>query len=78
MPGCDQVYKGRLRKDGRVVAVKVQRPRVREAIALDIFILRRLAGYFGTWRKLNRYGQPSPAPPSCGMCILVEADPTNI
>ena len=38
-----QVYKGRLRSDGREVAVKVQRPNVRESIALDIFILRFLA-----------------------------------
>lgn len=35
-----QVYKGRLRGSGAVVAVKVQRPGVRESIALDIYILR--------------------------------------
>ena len=36
----EQVYKGRLRRTGAVVAVKVQRPGVRESIALDIHILR--------------------------------------
>ena len=36
----EQVYKGRLRSNGAVVAVKVQRPGVRESIALDIHILR--------------------------------------
>ena len=38
-----QVYKGRLRNGGLKVAVKVQRPGVREAIALDVFILRFIA-----------------------------------
>lgn len=38
--GAEQVYKGRLRSNGAVVAVKVQRPGVRESIALDIHILR--------------------------------------
>ena len=37
-----QVYKGRLRSSGAVVAVKVQRPGVRESIALDIHILRMI------------------------------------
>lgn len=39
-----QVYRGVLRKGGQSVAVKVQRPGVRESIALDIYILRWLAG----------------------------------
>lgn len=39
-----QVYRGVLRKGGQPVAVKVQRPGVRESIALDIYILRWLAG----------------------------------
>ena len=39
-----QVYQGRL-KTGEVVAVKVQRPDLAEAIALDVYILRSLA----TW-----------------------------
>ena len=38
-----QVYKGRL-KTGETVAVKVQRPDLAEQIALDIHILRNLAG----------------------------------
>lgn len=39
-----QVYKGRL-KTGEIVAVKVQRPGLAESIALDIYILRNLAGW---------------------------------
>ena len=48
-----QVYKGRLRGSGRTVAVKVQRPDVRESIALDVHILRFAAGWFAKWRRLN-------------------------
>lgn len=39
-----QVYKGKL-KTGEAVAVKVQRPGLAQAIALDMYILRRLAGW---------------------------------
>nr|WP_202925296.1 AarF/ABC1/UbiB kinase family protein [Myxacorys almedinensis] len=39
-----QVYKGRL-KTGEQVAVKVQRPGLAQNIALDMYILRRLAGW---------------------------------
>ena len=39
-----QVYKGRL-KTGEVVAVKVQRPDLAAGIALDVHILRSLAGW---------------------------------
>ncbi len=35
-----QVYKGRLRSNGAKVAIKIQRPRCEEAIAIDLFILR--------------------------------------
>ena len=35
-----QVYRGVLRQGGQQVAVKVQRPGVRESIALDIYILQ--------------------------------------
>jgi aarF domain-containing kinase len=48
------VYKGRLRSNGKAVAVKVQRPGVREQIALDIYILRAAAAALRAWRKLNR------------------------
>eukprot|EP00850_Spirogloea_muscicola_P021698 SM000258S09114 [mRNA] locus=s258:166872:173607:- [translate_table: standard] len=48
-----QVYQARLRPNGQAVAVKVQRPGVRAAIALDIFILRILAGYVRKFAKLN-------------------------
>jgi predicted unusual protein kinase regulating ubiquinone biosynthesis (AarF/ABC1/UbiB family) len=39
-----QVYKGKL-KTGEEVAVKVQRPDLREGITIDLYILRRLAGW---------------------------------
>jgi predicted unusual protein kinase regulating ubiquinone biosynthesis (AarF/ABC1/UbiB family) len=48
-----QVYRGRLRVGGREVAVKVQRPGVRESIALDIYILRALAAFVKRWRRFN-------------------------
>lgn len=47
------MYKARLRRSGQQVAVKVQRPGVREAIALDVFIMRFLAGKLRKWRQLN-------------------------
>jgi aarF domain-containing kinase len=37
-----QVYKGRLLATGQQVAVKVQRPRIGETIAMDMLLLRRL------------------------------------
>ena len=40
-----QVYRAVLRKGNEAVAVKVQRPGVRESIALDIYILRWIAGH---------------------------------
>ncbi|MBE9129711.1 MULTISPECIES: ABC1 kinase family protein [unclassified Coleofasciculus] len=43
-----QVYKGKL-KTGETVAVKVQRPGLAQRIALDIYILRRIA----KWAKKN-------------------------
>ncbi|TBR61439.1 hypothetical protein B4U84_11745 [Westiellopsis prolifica IICB1] len=39
-----QVYKGKL-NTGEEVAVKVQRPDLRERITIDLYILRRLAGW---------------------------------
>ncbi|MBE9207980.1 AarF/ABC1/UbiB kinase family protein [Nostoc sp. LEGE 06077] len=39
-----QVYKGKL-KTGEEVAVKVQRPDLREKITIDLYILRRIAGW---------------------------------
>ncbi|KAI3972713.1 hypothetical protein MKX01_019371 [Papaver californicum] len=35
-----QVYKARLKKSGQMVAVKVQRPGIEEAIGLDFFLIR--------------------------------------
>eukprot|EP00227_Mantoniella_beaufortii_P009287 CAMPEP_0197590926 /NCGR_PEP_ID=MMETSP1326-20131121/12300_1 /TAXON_ID=1155430 /ORGANISM="Genus nov. species nov., Strain RCC2288" /LENGTH=661 /DNA_ID=CAMNT_0043156237 /DNA_START=100 /DNA_END=2082 /DNA_ORIENTATION=- len=37
-----QVYKGVLRSNGDIVAVKVQRPAVLETVSIDLFILRRV------------------------------------
>lgn len=39
-----QVYKGKL-KTGEVVAVKVQRPDLRERITVDLYVLRQIAGW---------------------------------
>jgi len=39
-----QVYKGKL-KTGEEVAVKIQRPDLRESITIDLYILRRLAAW---------------------------------
>ena len=46
-----QVYRGKL-KTGEEVAVKVQRPDLRERITIDLYILRRLAGW--TQKKVKR------------------------
>ena len=43
-----QVYKGVLRSTGEQVAIKVQRPGIGEAIAVDMVLLRRLMGLVDT------------------------------
>ncbi|GLC71027.1 hypothetical protein PLESTF_001062300 [Pleodorina starrii] len=50
-----QVYRGRLRPElgGGEVAVKVQRPGVLEQVALDLFIMRRLAVQLNKSAKMN-------------------------
>ena len=45
-----QVYKGTLRANGAVVAVKVQRPGVEPQVLLDLYLLRYVAE-----RSLNDY-----------------------
>ncbi|PVH35926.1 hypothetical protein PAHAL_7G309000 [Panicum hallii] len=47
------VYQAKLRSNGKVVAVKVQRPGVQAAISLDIYILRFLASLARKAAKLN-------------------------
>jgi len=47
-----QVYKATVK--GREVAVKVQRPDVREQVTLDLFVIRRLAAY-GSLLPVERY-----------------------
>lgn len=44
-----QVYKAQLKYSGQVVAVKVQRPGIEEAIGLDFYLIRGL-GFF-----INKY-----------------------
>ena len=39
-----QVYKARLRKNGDIVALKIQRPKCEEVIALDLYVLRWWSG----------------------------------
>lgn len=36
------MYKGRLKENGDLVAVKVQRPFVLETVTIDLFIIRNL------------------------------------
>uniref|UniRef100_A0A2P2M0L7 Putative aarF domain-containing protein kinase At1g71810ic n=1 Tax=Rhizophora mucronata TaxID=61149 RepID=A0A2P2M0L7_RHIMU len=48
-----QVYQARLRRNEKVVAIKVQRPGVAAAIALDILILRFMAGVVKKAGKFN-------------------------
>ena len=40
-----QVYRGRLRSTGEEVAIKVQRPDLRERITIDLYILRRVSAW---------------------------------
>ena len=50
-----QVYKARLKANGDLVALKIQRPRCEEIIALDLYILRWWSGiYTDIFRILNR------------------------
>jgi len=41
-----QVYKATLKGSGKAVAVKIQRPKCEEVVAMDIYILRNLSGVF--------------------------------
>jgi predicted unusual protein kinase regulating ubiquinone biosynthesis (AarF/ABC1/UbiB family) len=47
------VYQARLRPNSEPVAVKVQRPRVRTAMPLDLYILRQLSRFVGSLLKRN-------------------------
>ena len=48
-----QVFKGRLKSDGREVAIKVQRPGIMNQIALDMHLLREIAPVFKRTFNLN-------------------------
>ena len=48
-----QVYKGQL-PDGRAVAVKVQRPGLREQITLDLYIVRKMALWIKRYTRFVR------------------------
>jgi predicted unusual protein kinase regulating ubiquinone biosynthesis (AarF/ABC1/UbiB family) len=48
-----QVYRGRLRRTGDEVAVKVQRPAVLSKVALDLHMLRSLAPIYQKSREIN-------------------------
>lgn len=48
-----QVYKARIRSTGEMVAVKVQRPDAFSSAAIDMFILRRFAAWFRSWKKVR-------------------------
>lgn len=45
MNDCFQVYKARLRVNGNLVAIKVQRPNCESTISLDLYVLRFYAGF---------------------------------
>ena len=66
-----QVYRGRLRSDSMEVAVKVQRPAVREAIALDTYIMRAMAQ-----QARKRFSVSPPPPPSCSSASV--CNPTSL
>jgi len=48
-----QVYKGRLRETGELVAVKVQRPGVLANVALDLYMMRRIAPLWKRFQDIN-------------------------
>lgn len=47
-----QVYQGRL-FTGEEVAIKVQRPNLRPKLTLDLYLMRRMAAWFGRYLPLN-------------------------
>ena len=47
-----QVYKAKLHS-GEEVAVKVQRPNLRPKLSLDLYLMRRIAGWVEPWLPLN-------------------------
>lgn len=49
-----QVYKAKVQ--GREVAVKVQRPDVREQVTLDLYVVRKLAGW-GSYVPIEKYAR---------------------
>lgn len=50
-----QVYKAVLKENGETVALKIQRPKCEEIIALDLYVLRWWSGvYNGFFKLLNR------------------------
>lgn len=52
---CLQVYKGRLKSNGQVVAIKIQRPNTEEIVALDLYVLRWWGGVYNSiFRLLGR------------------------
>jgi aarF domain-containing kinase len=48
-----QVYKGRLKETGELVAVKVQRPFVLETVTIDLFIIRNLGLVLRRFPQVN-------------------------
>jgi len=48
-----QVYKARLKDNGEPVAVKVQRPNLKPALTLDLYLMRLGAKWLAPWLPLN-------------------------
>lgn len=47
-----QVYKGKLRESGEEVAVKVQRPNMREMFSLDLFLLQKIGSTIDSFTSM--------------------------
>ena len=52
-----QVYKGRLKENGDLVAVKVQRPFVLETVTVDLYIIRNLGLVLRKFPQVNLHMQ---------------------
>lgn len=52
-----QVYKGRLKENGDLVAVKVQRPFVLETVTVDLFVIRNLGLILRKFPQVVIYGR---------------------
>lgn len=71
-----QVYRARLR-NGLDVAVKVQRPYLRELLCLDLYLIRWVAGWLSPWLPLNLGEDLSSVVDEFGTKLFEEIDYLN-